>query len=135
MPRILLIEGEPDLADFIAGTLHRAGHEVCVTSDGAKALQSLRFAAPDLVITEMVLSDIVGLSLCENLRNGRAAADPHIPVIITSTCAESAARPLALEAGAHDFLQKPFSAYQLMLSVHSALEHAARERFAATCSA
>jgi DNA-binding response OmpR family regulator len=128
MPRILIIDGEPDLAAFMAHVLNRAGHEVLLAPDGAEALRTLRDRAPDLVVSELVLPDIVGLSLCENLRENAPPDAPRLPILVTSACHE--AQQLALESGADDFLAKPFSAYQLLLRVHALLENAARERLA-----
>lgn len=124
MPRILLIEGEPDLAAFMAIALRSAGHQVDIAGDGATALQFLRTSPPDLVVLEILLPDIVGLSLCENLRRNDHPEAPRIPVLVTSACNEAEVRPLALAAGADDYLPKPFSPYQLLLRVHALLKDA-----------
>ncbi|HLP08854.1 MAG TPA: response regulator transcription factor [Opitutaceae bacterium] len=134
MPRILIIDGEPDLAAYIAHVLRDAGHEVRVAHDGAEALRSLREATPDLVISEMILPDIVGLSLCENLRHRASPEDPRPPILVTSTCREADVRNVAVEAGADDYLAKPFSAYQLLLRVHTLLDAALRQRPATVAS-
>ncbi|MFT3831681.1 MAG: response regulator transcription factor [Opitutaceae bacterium] len=134
MPHLLIIDGEPDLAAYMAHVLRDAGHEVRVAHDGAEALRCLREAEPDLVISEMILPDIVGLSLCENLRHRTHANDPRPPVLVTSTCRDEDARSLALEAGADDYLPKPFSAYQLLLRVHTLLDAAVRQRLLSLAS-
>ncbi len=121
MPRILIIDGDPALAAFMAHVLRDAGHEVCVAGDGAEALRCLAEAAPDLVISEMILPDILGLSLCENLRDRVEASGGRIPILATGTCRGSDAPVLTAASGADDYLPKPFGAQQLLRRVRELL--------------
>ena len=130
MPRILIIEDDPDLAEVMAITLRTAGHEVRLAGDGITGLQALRADPPALLILDVMLPDIVGLSLCEKIHHGDEAGPGAIPVLVTSACDETEIWPLADAAGADDFLAKPFSPYQLLLRVHTLLDQAARERLA-----
>ena len=130
MPRILIIEDDPDLADFMAITLRTAGHDVRLAGDGISGLQALRADPPALLIVDVMLPDIIGLSLCEQLHHDDQGDSAPIPVLITSACDETEIRPLADAAGADDFLAKPFSPYQLLLRVHTLLDQAARQRLA-----
>ncbi|HQF39137.1 MAG TPA: response regulator transcription factor [Opitutaceae bacterium] len=130
MPRILIIEDDPDLAEFMAITLRTAGHEVRLAGDGITGLHALRTAPPALLILDVMLPDIVGLSLCEQFRHDDQGAPAPVPILITSACDEAEIRPLADAAGADDFLAKPFSPYQLLLRVHTLLDQAARQRLA-----
>ncbi len=130
MPRILIIEDTADLAELMAITLRSAGHEVAIAPDGASALRAVRGRQPDLVIVDIMLPDIVGLSLCETLRAGRADDEPRLPILVVSACSEDETRPISLAAGADDFLPKPFSPYQLLLRVHALLGTSAPERIA-----
>lgn len=130
MPRILIIEDDPDLAELMAITLRAAAHEVTLAADGATGLAALRRTMPDLAIVDIMLPDIVGLSLCERLRDQSERDGPSLPVLMTSACDETEARPLALAAGAGDFLAKPFSPYQLLLRVHSLLGRPRHESLA-----
>ena len=131
MPRILIIEDDPDLAEFMAITLRTAGHEVRLAADGATGLRALHDKPPELLIVDIMLPDIVGLSLCEKLRHDdQSAASAPIPILVASACDETDAKPLADAAGTDDFLAKPFSPYQLLLRVHTLLDQAARHRLA-----
>ncbi len=130
MPRILIIEDDPDLAELMAITLRTAGHHVHLAADGASALKLLRETMSDLVIVDIMLPDIVGLSLCETLRDEQRPEAACPPILVTSACDERDSRPLALSAGADDFLAKPFSPYQLILRVHALLSQAERQRLA-----
>ncbi len=130
MSSLLIIEDDPDLAELMAITLRTAGHEIHVAADGATALQLLREKLPDLIILDLMLPDIVGISLCENLRRELQFDAELLPILMTSACDESDAAPLARTAGASDFLAKPFSPYQLLLRVHALLARPRRQMLA-----
>jgi DNA-binding response OmpR family regulator len=121
MSRLLIIEDDPDLAELMAITLRTAGHEVCLAADGATALQALRDRLPDLIVLDLMLPDIVGISLCENLRREHQLDAGQLPILMTSACDERDVAPLARSAGANDFLAKPFTPYQLLVRVHALL--------------
>lgn len=131
MARILIIEDTVDLAELMAITLRTAGHEVEVAGDGACALRAVRHNQPDLVVVDIMLPDIVGLSLCESLRQDRTDDEPRLPILVVSACSEDDTRPISLAAGADDFLPKPFSPYQLLVRVHALLGHPAPEQSSA----
>ena len=121
MSRILIIEDDPDLAELMAITLRTAGHEVRLAADGAAGLRALRDSAPDLLIVDIMLPDIVGLSLCERVREHATPEQPAPAILVSSACDEADALPLARAAGADAFLAKPFSPYQMLLRVHALL--------------
>ena len=130
MPRILIIEDDPDLAEFMAITLRTAGHEVRLAADGAEGLRALRDAVFDLLIIDIMLPDIVGLSLCERVRESTPVGLHAPAIMMSSACDEADARPLALAAGADAFIAKPFSPYQLLLRVHSLLGRSSAQTLA-----
>ena len=130
MSRILIIEDDPDLAELMAITLRGAGHEAKVAPDGASAFHALRSGPFDLAVVDIMLPDVVGLSICENLRANADLGATQIPLLVSSACDENDARPLALAAGADDFLPKPFSPYQLLLCVHALLGLKPQQRLA-----
>ena len=130
MPRILIIEDDPDLAELMAITLRTAGHDIQVAHDGVTALLALRQSRPDLLVVDIMLPDIVGLSLCERIRRDTDPEIAQMPIVVSSACGEAETRPLALAAGADDFLAKPFSPYQLLLRIHALVGEASRRRLA-----
>ncbi len=130
MARILIIEDDPDLSDLMAVTLRPAGHDVLTAGDGAEGLCALGTFAPDLLVIDIMLPDIVGLSLCERVRSTSLPGERRIPILITSACDERDAGPLATAAGADAFLPKPFSPYQLLLRLHALLGRPAEKTLA-----
>jgi len=130
MPRILIIEDDPDLAELMAITLRTAGHDIQVAHDGVTALLALRQSRPDLLVVDIMLPDIVGLSLCERIRRDTDPEIAQMPIVVSSACGEAETRPLALAAGADDFLAKPFSPYQLLLRIHALVGEASPRRLA-----
>lgn len=130
MTCILIVEDDPDLAEFMAITIRTAGHDSHIAHDGAEALLALRQFSHSLLVIDIMLPDIVGLSLCERIRRDSDPQIAQLPILVASACPEAEARPLALAAGADDFLPKPFSPYQLALRIHALLAQAARQRVA-----
>ena len=130
MTCILIVEDDPDLAEFMAITLRTAGHECHVAHDGVETLLALRQFRHELLVVDIMLPDIVGLSLCERIRRDADPEIAQIPILVSSACPEAETRPLALAAGANDFLAKPFSPYQFTLRIHALLNAASRQRIA-----
>ena len=126
MSSILIIEDDRDLAELMALTLREAGYETLHAPDGRTALDALEAKRPDLVLIDVMLPDIVGFSLCENLRRFDATLD--LPILMVSACDEIEALPLARKSGADGYLQKPFSPHQLLSRTKALLAAAASAR-------
>ncbi len=110
--RVLLADDNTDLRDYIARLLLGAGYEVETASDGEAALARLNAGLPDLLITDVMMPKLDGLGL---LRAIRAQSRFHdLPVIMLSARAGEEATIEGLEAGADDYLTKPFSARELL---------------------
>ncbi|MFB9990523.1 ATP-binding protein [Deinococcus oregonensis] len=116
--RILVADDNADLRDYIQGLL-APHHEVQVVADGAAALSAVQEAAPDLVITDVMMPRLDGFGLLQALR--AAEATRTLPVIMLSARAGEEARVQGLEAGADDYLVKPFSARELLAKVNANL--------------
>lgn len=126
MSKILAVEDDADLAELIAYNLVRAGHTVRTAADGQAALLALHEFQPDLVLLDVVLPDVVGFSLCEMLR--RARPTQRLPIIFVSGCREPEAQRIGVEAGADDYITKPFSPRDLIGRVHARLAEPPPER-------
>ncbi|TFZ06350.1 response regulator [Ramlibacter henchirensis] len=111
---VLLVDDNPDMRTYLSRLLGRE-HDVCVASDGWQALQSIGEQKPDLVVTDMMMARMDGFELLRRLREDAATAT--LPVIMISANAAEDARVRALEAGADDFLVKPFHARELLARV------------------
>jgi signal transduction histidine kinase/DNA-binding response OmpR family regulator len=121
--RILLADDNADMRDYIARLLSGLGHKVEAVSDGEAALAAARRDIPDLVLSDVMMPRLDGISLVAALRQ-----DPRTgaaPVILLSARAGEEARVAGLGAGADDYLIKPFSARELVARVESHLKLAA----------
>ncbi|MFS0518640.1 ATP-binding protein [Nostoc sp. UIC 10607] len=119
--RILLADDNADMRDYVKRLLSQH-YEVESVSDGLAALNSARGRVPDLVLTDVMMPGLDGFGLLQELR-----ADPQtrkIPIILLSARAGEEARVEGLEAGADDYLIKPFSARELLARVEAALKMA-----------
>lgn len=124
MPAILIVEDEPDAADLLALHLRRAGHDVTIADDGAKALTCARTIRPDLILLDQMLPTMSGTEICLALRADPATAD--IAIIMLTARASEADRVKGFEHGADDYVTKPFSMKELLLRVEARLRRAAR---------
>lgn len=119
MAKILIAEDERDIRDLIAFTLQFAGHEVITTSNGEEALQAVRTQKPQLVLLDVRMPRLTGYEVCKEIK-----ADPQtqaIPVIFLSAKGQEAEIRSGLEAGAEQYLLKPFSPDQLIEQVNKVL--------------
>ncbi|MHC5766966.1 MAG: ATP-binding protein [Nostoc sp.] len=119
--RILLADDNADMRDYVNRLLSQQ-YEVEAVPDGLTALESARRRVPDLVLTDVMMPGLDGFGLLQALR-----ADPQtqkVPIILLSARAGEEARVEGLEAGADDYLIKPFSARELLARVEAALKMA-----------
>ncbi|GEA26396.1 response regulator MprA [Microcystis aeruginosa NIES-4325] len=114
---ILLVEDDPKLAEFIATELHLEGYQVTIASNGMDGLKIARDSPPDLLILDWMLPVISGLDLCLRLRKTGIEA----PIIILTAKDEIPDRVTGLNAGADDYVTKPFSMEELLARVKARL--------------
>src|SRR6185436_20197607 len=107
MPRILIVEDDPDIAELLAHYLQRAGHTIDRLSSGDGVLARVRSAPPSLVILDLMLPGLDGLAVCRALRASPDTAG--LPIIILTARGEESDRVSGLELGADDYVTKPFS--------------------------
>lgn len=120
MQRILIVEDEPDMADMIGYNLQRAGYEVIKAHDGVIGTETARRVCPDLIILDIMLPHRDGYAVMSELR--RDARMSIIPVIIVTARTQTKDRIQGLEAGADDYLTKPFSPKELVLRIRAVLK-------------
>jgi DNA-binding response OmpR family regulator len=114
---VLVVDDEPMVREVITSYLERDGYRVASVGDGAAALRWLEAGRPDLVILDLMLPTVDGLSVLARLR--KTAAD--LPVIVVTARGEEPDRVLGLELGADDYVVKPFSPRELVARVGSVL--------------
>ncbi len=113
-PRVLWADDNADMRDYVARLLSER-YEVEAVGDGCSALESARLRPPDLVLTDVMMPHLDGFGLLRELRSDPALCD--IPVIMLSARAGEESRIEGVEAGADDYLIKPFSARELVARV------------------
>jgi two-component system KDP operon response regulator KdpE len=120
--RILVVDDEPQITRVLRRSLTTHGYDVRVASDGLAALQTFGDWPPDLVVTDLSMPNTDGLQLCRNLR-----AISQLPIIVLSVRGEEKTKVQALDAGADDYVTKPFGMDELLARIRAALR-----RFKAT---
>ncbi len=111
--RILLVEDDPKLSQFIASELSLEGYQVTVATNGLDGLTIARDINPDLVILDWMLPEISGLDVCMRLRK----TGVQVPIIMLTAKDEISDRVTGLNAGADDYLIKPFSIEELLARI------------------
>lgn len=127
---ILVIEDDPGIARIIALYLEQDGCAVTLASDGAAGLRRAQESPPDLIVLDLMLPRLDGMSICRALR---AASD--VPIIMVTARAAETDRLAGLDAGADDYIVKPFSPRELAARVRAVLRRTARQNAARAAAA
>ncbi|GHE93083.1 histidine kinase [Streptomyces fumanus] len=118
--RVLIADDNADMREYLTRILRGAGYQVEAVTDGREALRAVRADAPDLVVSDVMMPRLDGLSLVRELRGDpRTAA---VPVMLLSARAGQEASIEGLQAGADDYLVKPFAAAELLARVRATVE-------------
>ncbi|MFD2419734.1 SpoIIE family protein phosphatase [Amycolatopsis pigmentata] len=118
--RVLVADDNADMRGYLIRLLQTAGHEVHAVADGKAALEAIRAQPPDLVVSDVMMPRLDGLELVAALRGDARTAS--IPVLLLSARADQEASIEGLDAGADDYLVKPFSAPELLARVRANVE-------------
>jgi two-component system alkaline phosphatase synthesis response regulator PhoP len=119
---ILLVEDEENLQEALKLNLELEGYEITGAWDGAEALQAVQKEYFDLIILDVMLPEIDGITVCETIR----LTNPDIPILILSAKNSSADRVLGLKKGADDYLTKPFNLEELLIRVSNLIKKSER---------
>ncbi len=119
-PRILVVDDEPQIRRFLRAGLSTQGYEIIEAATCSEALNRARLDKPDLLILDLGLPDGDGCEVIVKLRE-----TSQVPVIVLSVRASEADKIQALDAGADDYVTKPFSVGELLARIRSALRHVA----------
>ena len=114
-----MVEDDAELAELVGFSLKRAGFAVGTAPDGIEALKKARSLLPDLILLDLMLPELDGLAVCEVLRRDPCTAS--VPVIMLTAMSSQLARLSGLEAGADDYITKPFSPKDLLDRVRALL--------------
>jgi two-component system, OmpR family, KDP operon response regulator KdpE len=113
---ILVVDDEPQITRVLKTTLSSLGYGIRTAADGDEALQLMKEWTPDLVITDLRMPNMDGLDLCRRVRT-----KSRVPIIVLSVKGEERIKVEALDAGADDYVTKPFSINELLARVRAAL--------------
>lgn len=118
---ILVVEDEPDIRRFLRASLGAEGYRVVESASGRRGAIDAATHKPDLAIVDLGLPDVDGVDVIRRIREWSA-----MPVLVLSARAQERAKVDALDAGADDYITKPFGVGELLARVRVALRHAAR---------
>jgi DNA-binding response OmpR family regulator len=118
-PVILVADDDPDILELVAFRLERAGYEIVRASDGEEALQRVSERAPDLAVLDVMMPKLTGYEVTQRIRADEATS--AIPVILLTARVQEADVERGFEAGADDYLKKPFSPQELRARVQAIL--------------
>lgn len=113
---VLIIEDETELAGIVADYVRAAGHRPVQVHDGRHAAAQLAAAQPDVVVLDLMLPGLDGLQICRDIRH---ASD--VPIIMTTARVEEVDRVIGLDAGADDYVCKPYSPRELVARIGAQL--------------
>ncbi len=121
--KILLVDDEPTLLDTLAYNLRSSGYQVVTAADGVTALEQARVEAPDLIVLDLMLPELDGLTVCRSLRQ---VSD--VPILVLTARTGELDKIVGLESGADDYMTKPFSLGELQARIRALLRRAGPRR-------
>jgi two-component system alkaline phosphatase synthesis response regulator PhoP len=119
MPRILVAEDEPDMLMGLRDNLQFEGYEVLEATDGQEALDAIARDRPDLVLLDVMMPKVDGITVCRQLRD----AGYRLPILMLTAKSQEIDIVRGLEAGADDYITKPFGVRELLARIKVALRH------------
>jgi two-component system, OmpR family, response regulator MprA len=115
--RLLVVDDDPSVREALALVLDLHGFDVATAADGREAIRTLSLAPPDAVILDVLMPGLDGLEVCRRMR----ATGDRTPVLMLTARTEVSERVAGLEAGADDYLAKPFAREELIARLHALL--------------
>jgi two-component system KDP operon response regulator KdpE len=120
--RILVVDDEPQITRVLRTSLSSQGYDIRVANDGETAQEIMKDWTPDLVVTDLSMPNMDGLELCRRLR-----VTSQVPIIVLSVRGEERTKVQALDAGADDYVTKPFGIEELLARVRASLRRVPAE--------
>lgn len=116
--KVLIIEDEQSISNFISTILDANGYDTLVAANGQKALSMISSHCPDLIILDLGLPDMDGLEILRNVRSWS-----NLPIIVVSARTHEHDKVKALDMGADDYIEKPFGTSELLARIRTAIRH------------
>ncbi len=122
MTKLLLVEDDPTLLETLEYNLGREGYTVIRASDGITALNLAREHTPDLILLDIMLPELDGLSVCRTLRR-----ESNVPIVLLTARSGEVDRIVGLDSGADDYIVKPFALGELYARLRAVLRRGTHE--------
>lgn len=123
-PRILLIDDDPAISEIVAINLEMAGYDVSQSVDGTKGQVLAVQLLPDLIVLDLMLPKLDGLTICQRLRRDQRTL--NIPVLMLTGLSQTSHKVEGFNAGADDYLTKPFAVEEMLVRVRALLRRSDR---------
>jgi len=123
MPRILLVDDEPALRDSLTYTLQKEGYEVMTAADGLSAIKQFHKQVPDVILLDLMLPEVSGMEVCWRIR-----AFSNVPIVMLTAKDQDIDKVWGLEAGADDYVTKPFNTRELLARIKAVLRRRSAEQ-------
>jgi two-component system cell cycle response regulator len=120
MKKILVVDDLPENVFMLQDRLVKEGHEVILAYDGKAAIEKALNELPDLILLDVMMPEISGIDVCQTLTTNPATSS--IPIILVTAKSSAEDTKAGLEAGAFDYIKKPFNRVELIARVNSALK-------------
>ncbi len=122
MPHILLVDDEAALRETLSYTLQREGFSVTVADDGYSAIKQFHKQVPDVILLDLMLPEVDGMEVCWRIR-----AFSDVPIVMLTAKDHDADKVRGLEAGADDYVTKPFNTRELVARIKTVLRRHNRD--------
>lgn len=123
MPQILLVDDEPALRDSLTYTLEKEGYEVMTAADGLSAIKQFHKQVPDVILLDLMLPEVSGMEVCWRIR-----AFSNVPIVMLTAKDQDIDKVWGLEAGADDYVTKPFNTRELVARIKAVLRRRSAEQ-------
>jgi len=123
MPHILLVDDEVALCDSLSYTLQKEGYTVTTASDGHTAIKQFHKQVPDVILLDIMLPEVSGMEVCWRIR-----AFSDVPIVMLTAKDQDIDKIWGLEAGADDYVTKPFNTRELLARIKAVLRRRAGEQ-------
>lgn len=120
MPHVLLVDDEAALRESLTYTLQKEGYQVTTATDGQTAIKQFHKQVPDIVLLDLMLPEVDGMEICWRIR-----AFSSVPIVMLTAKDQDVDKVRGLEAGADDYVTKPFNTRELVARMKAALRRQA----------
>lgn len=118
--RVLVVDDVPDNVDLLAEHLEDHGYEVVTAENGIQAIEQWKKTSPDIMLLDVMMPGMSGIEVCERIR-GQQTREQFMPILLVTALNDIASKTKGLNAGAEDFITKPFNAEELLARVKAHL--------------